>query len=367
MVGLSFAFPDGIKKDELKLSSTFQNRIDKIPSIEQIIINLDVLCSSLFSISFMMFMMIIGGYVFISATLIAPSMAYVAYFGFENVGGITEYILPAYFVTILVIALIGLFDFLSLGFLKRFKWLSKIYYPIHRLISFLTLASFYRPIYLTLITNFNKWKIGAVLVLFLLISIFMISNIPVDSSFPGESWSRLSIWSKSRNSASYSGYYDDQNTDMYSVQAHIQSDIISDNTVRLFSVLKVENEDYIKEHCGYDSLIKSDSIDFNINLHCASIFYQVLIDDKVIDSVQWRFYYKQKTNQRGILTYLDISDLPKGMHTIKVKGPDERYSYAFAEIPFYREISPEGYHVVPLLESKEEGSSYLQLKPILPK
>lgn len=39
MVGLSFTFPDGIKKENLKLSPRFRKRVDRIPSIEQIITN----------------------------------------------------------------------------------------------------------------------------------------------------------------------------------------------------------------------------------------------------------------------------------------------------------------------------------------
>jgi len=367
MVGLSFVFPRGINKDNLNLSPRFKQNVDKIKVIDEIIIDLEKLCSSLFSISFMMFMMIIGGYTFLLIALIIPIISYLTYLGFDNISTTLEYVLQVYTFIIIGIAIIGLFDFLTLGLLKRIKWISKIYYPIHRLISFLTLASFYRPIYYTLISNYNKWKIGLSLVVFVIISILMIGKMSGSSAWPGESWSRITLWSNEKSVSNYSGYFDDQNADFYSTQAHIQSDIISENTVRLFCVLRIGLEESIKKHCDYESMIQSDTTESYVNLRCVSEFYQVVLDDILIDSLEWRFHYKQKTNQRGILTYLDVTDLPKGLHTIKVKGPDELYRNTFAEIPFYREISPIGYRSAPLLESNEEGSSYLQLKPVLPK
>lgn len=105
-----------------------------------------------------------------------------------------------------------------------------------------------------------------------------------------------------------------------------------------------------------------------MELHCPSKFYQVLLDDQRVDSVEWLFHYKQKTNQRGILTYLDITDLPRGMHRLTVKGPDEMYkNRMFSVLPFYRELSPDGYFATPSVNAKEEDPSYLRLKTILPK
>lgn len=367
MVGLSFTFPNGINKEKLKLSSRFQEKVERIPSIQQIIINLEKLCSSLFSISFMMFMIVIGGYLFMLITLVIPVISYILYVGPQNIKDSQELMVKIYAYSIIGFAFVGLFDFITLGLLKRFTWLSRIYYPLHRFISALSLARFYRPIYYTLITNYNRWKIGIFLLFFVFVSLFMMGNIANSSAIPGESWTRLTFWNNRQNVSSYSGYYDDQNDDFHSVQAHIQSDIISENTLRLFTVLRIGREDSIKKHCNYDSLIQLDTASQYVELHCVSSFYQVLLDDQKIDSAQWFFHYKQKTKQRGLLTYLDITNLKRGMHTLSIKGPDEMYKNGkFAVIPFYRELSPDGYFATPS-KGKEEDPSYLRLKPILPK
>lgn len=367
MVGLSFTFPDGINKDKLKLSPKFQEKVNKIPTIEQIIVNLEKLCSSLFSVSFMMFMMVLGGYLFFLVTLIIPIVSIVLYVGPQHVTESGEYWLQVYANIIVGIAFVGLFDFISLGLLKRLKWVSVIYYPFHRFISALSLARFYRPIYFTLISNYNRWKIGIFLLFFVVISVFMVGVLSNSGSTPGENWTRISVWSDARGVSSFSGYYDDQNDDFHSVRAHIQSDIISENTIRLFSVMSINIQDSIKKNCNYDSLINLDTASYYVDLHCATLFHEVLIDGEKMDSLQWRFHYKQKTDQRGLLTYLDISDLPKGMHTVTVRGPKDMYKRAFAEIPFYREIIHRGYRSTPATKETEEQSSYLKLKPILPK
>ncbi len=197
MVGLSFTFPDGIHKEKLKLSPRFQKKVDEIPRIEQIIINLEKLCSSLFSISFMMFMVVIGGYLFLFIVLILPILSFLLYFGSNNLSEHVDFSLQIYAYITFGIGVIGLFDFITLGLLKRIKWLSAIYYPIHKVISFLTLSRFYRPIYFTLISNYNKWKIGISLLIFVVISVFMLETISNEGSLPGEAWSRISIWNNS--------------------------------------------------------------------------------------------------------------------------------------------------------------------------
>lgn len=367
MIGLSYTFPDGINRSRLKLSRKFEDKINGIPAIDQIIINLEKLCSSLFSISFMMFMMIIGGYFFMLVTLIVPLVGLDIIIGRPNRTETIETIAEFYAITILVIGSIGLLDFVTLGFFKRFRWLAKIYYPMYRVISFLTFARYYRPIYYTIVSNYNKWKIGVSLAIFVFSSFFMLGVVSDSDPIPNHSWTRISLWNNLSGTTAFSGYYDDQNDDFHSVRAQIQSDIISGNTIRLFVVSRVGLEDSIKKHCNYDSLIQLDTGRQYVELHCVSSFYQVTIDDKPIENLIWKFHYKQSTDQRGILAYIDVTDLPRGNYALKLKAPESMYRRnTMAEIPFYREISNEGYRVQTRKEQEEE-EPFLKLKPILPK
>ena len=101
-------------------------------------------------------------------------------------------------------------------------------------------------------------------------SILLLRVTASSNKIPGESWTRLDIWNTGYTTSAFSGYYDDQNDDLHSVRAHIQSDIISENTLRLFTVLRIGTEDSIKKYCNYDSLINLDTAKRYVDIHCAS-------------------------------------------------------------------------------------------------
>ena len=69
---------------------------------------------------------------------------------------------------------------------------------------------------------------------------------------------------------------------------------------------------------------------------------------------------------RQRLRSVSPGSLPRGMHSITVNGPKEMFAYSFAEIPFYREISNQGY-IVPKAIKEDKEESFLKLKGVLPK
>ena len=369
MVGLSFTFPKGIILDDLKLTDKYKKYLSRIPTTEKIILNLESFSSSLFSISFMMFMMMLGTYFYLFITIIAPILTSIYFFGdifdIEWVG----YVLAGYIISIVVIGFMGFVDFVTLGFFKRFKWIAKIYWPFYRFVGTLTLARFYRPIYYILVSNIKGWKIALLLTIFVVTS-FQWINKSGNTTYPGESISQISLWSNSQGTGAYTGYYDDQIEDIKSVEASIQSDIIRGNTVRLFLVLQATREDSIKKHCNLDSLFNVEGMNrANARLQCASSFYTIRVNDSIYSDLPYKFHYKSKTKQRGLLTYLDVSSLESGLHHISINMPDGMYRNGqVANIPFYRE-EPYLPYMVPETGSQREseGESYLKLKPILPK
>ena len=124
----------------------------------------------------------------------------------------------------LIAGFLGFIDFVTLGFFKRFKWISKIYWPIYRLVGVLTLARFYRPIYYILVSNISRWKIALAIAAFAMISFWSIGN--NQSQYAGEDFSQINLWSDNIETGAFTGYYDDQNDNIKSVVASIQSDVI---------------------------------------------------------------------------------------------------------------------------------------------
>jgi len=369
MVGLSFTFPRGITLDKLRLHEKYKNYLTRIPSTEKIILNLESFSSALFSISFMMFMMMLGAYFYLLITIIIPIVSIIYFFNgaFDNpvFGGI----LTGYILLMIGMAFVGFVDFITMGFFKRFKWIAKIYWPIYRFVGVLSLARFYRPIYYILLSNIKGWKIAILLTVFVIFSFQWVMGI-ANANYPGEGLSQISLWSDSQTTSSYTGNYDDQMDDIKSIQASIQSDIIRGNTVRLFIVLRADREDSIKAYCNLDSLLQVEGLGRGeARMQCLTKFYSIAIDDSVFADLPAKFHYKSQTRQRGVLVYVDISYLKAGLHHLTIDMPKGMFRNGrITNIPFYREETYIPYFVPNTASSPEpEEESYLKLKPILPK
>lgn len=369
MVGLSFTFPKGIALDELKLDDKYRKYLSRIPSTEKIILNLEGFSSSLFSISFMMFMMMIGAYFYLLVTIIVPIVTVIYFFQDVFNDDVFGVIITSYILLVVGIAFLGFIDFITMGFFKRFRLVGKIYWPIYRVVSALSLARFYRPIYYILLSNIKGWKIAILLIVFVVLSFRWVLGIS-QTTYPSEGLSQISLWSDRQGVSSFTGNYDDQTDDIKSIVASIQSDIVRGNTVRLFIVLHAKREDSVKAYCNLDSLVQIEGLGRGeAQLQCLKTFYFVAIDDSVFADLPFKFHYKSKTQQRGLLTYIDVSYLEAGLHSLTIDRPEGMYRNGrIANIPFYREETYIPYFMPDTPASSEpEDESYLKLKPILPK
>lgn len=363
MVGLSYTFPKGIIGENISYKGKFKDRVEKTPSYERIVTRLEKISSSLFSVSFMLFMSLIGGYLFFLVLIIVPfTIAYI-YFDLGFQGPFFE-VFQYYVLFIVCIGFLALLDFVSLGYLRRFGWFAKLYWPLHQFISVLTLSRFYRPIYYGVVTNFNKWVFFLFLAAFTFISIAGAGNI-ANTNYPGDKISRLSVWGTTQGYTAYAGYYDDQNEDYPSWRAHIPSDVISGNVLKLFVVAQISYEERMLEHTSLDSLreVYPDTTYAALEMMVVQNYFRVGLDAKELKVPRWYFHYKVQSNQRGFLTYIDISDMEEGMHHLQITNySDSTFSNSISVIPFYREIAlvPTG---KPKNRDEKETSADFQPKP----
>ena len=336
MVGLSYTFPKGIRLDKINYQEPFKSKVERIVPYEQIVIRLEKISSALFSISFMLFMSLIGGYLYFFVMLIGPFMFCLLFLDMGFSGPLFD-AFQIWVYVVLSVGILGLVDFLSLGYFRRFKIYVKIIWPLHRFISALTLSRFYRPIYYGMVTNFNKWIFFAFLLMFTFVSIFGAGN--NSYIYPGDLYSRLSNFSTAQGYSTYLGNYDDQNDNLPSVRAHIPSDIITGNVLKLFVVAQIRYEDLMEETTPMDSLREAhpDTTEAALKNMVVSNFFKVKIDDKEITDPRWYFHYKERLGQRGFMTYIDIRHLAQGMHNVELRGPEPQYKRPISVIPFYKD------------------------------
>lgn len=339
LVGLSYVFPKGIKNENLNFKGTFKNRVMTIPNFTDQIILLEKISSSIFSISYFIFMSILGAYFFVMITLVAPvyffnTITGIDFSEYEN-NPIYDTITSAYAIFILVIGALHLFDFLTLGLLKKNRYIAKFYYPFYLIVSTLTLSPLYRNIYYILISNFKKWKVITFIVCFIIITFNAIevnsSKTPLTRQF-----TQLEMYGSTSQNSIQTDAYANLGQDPKFHRASIQSDIVKDDVLRLFITHTINYEDSIKTLCDYNLKLRSRSKRDSLKLACMKEFYRISVDDSLYTDIQWFFHYNSSTAHRGIISYLDISNLKRGMHHIDIDLKNWRRR-KYDIVQFYKE------------------------------
>lgn len=170
-----------IDLDKLGYSEYFTEKLKKrVPSLDNMLERLDTLSSVIFAFTFLVVFMMLSMFLYFSSLSL---FTYIFIFGLSefistesDLGIILFNVVEISVLFSLFLGLIYFIDTLSLGFFKRYKWISKIYFPIYRVIGVITMAGIYRSIYYSLINRFSKNKIrlalGVYLIMFFLIPFF---------------------------------------------------------------------------------------------------------------------------------------------------------------------------------------------------
>ncbi|MBR9914530.1 MAG: hypothetical protein GYB32_06835 [Algicola sp.] len=249
--------------------------------------------------------------------------------------------------------LITFVDFITQGFLKKKKWLSKLYFPIYWVFSFITLSFLYRP----LVYNFLDNKFGKRLS-FLLIPVYF--GILLLTSFKYKSSNYFELNDTSSSYYANSKNYENElvGEKEYIDDVAIQSKVIDEHFVKVFIVFSenVENRIYRlnpslqpeEDQRGFGSEINVNSewstkfINDSTKLEYIKTFNQIY--GVSIDSISYPSDFivsRSKTKELGFETYLSTKNLAEGKHLLKVnrmaidpKDKDTSY-WKVAHIPFW--------------------------------
>jgi len=307
-VGLSYVYRKGIDREQLPYHESFLKILDREPSYDLRIQQLERFCSTLFSISFLLFMCMVGAILYL---LFIGGLAFLWFEIFPPQG-------QGFSADLIIIAIGGLYmiDFITLGGIKRIPVLNRVYYPLYRLMSFITLAPFYRGIYYGFVTNHTKWKVMVGIFLFVVISITWSMAVRNGK----EPLSAVDFIVQSDRFQSFSGHYADVFGDDPSMIVHIPSDVITGDVLPVFVVHSSGlEEDQIKPLCEYDAKVDSiGSPSDSLKLACLTSFYVLGLNDSTFQNVDMLYRENPRTNQKGLVTWLDIQYLPRGLHRLNL-------------------------------------------------
>lgn len=328
-LGLRYISGD-IDFEELNYHNRFTKYLKKkIISFDKYVASLENYCSVLFAASFLLIFYVI------SITIIVVTFILVATYIISN-DNLPKDLRTFIGATLMIILSIGsilmFIDFITQGYLKKKKWLSKIYFPFYWLFSFLTLSFLYRP----LVYNFLDNKFTKRL------SIFLIPIYIVISIFNSVKYQK----SNYINSTKYNSnlYIDDREYENLRIKendfvrvASIQSKVITDPFIKFFKVFNDNVEDRIyafnptlkplEDNRGFKTGIRiynNKSISRKKRDSLAIKYIETINKMYIIkiDTTEYNpdfLISRNKQNQVGFETYLPTKELNEGKHILRLK------------------------------------------------
>lgn len=255
----------------------------------------------------------------------------------------------------LLMVLAGLFylvDFVTFGWLKRRRWLHRVYYPFYRLLGWITLARLYRPIYYNIIDNrFGKRLVGVyVLVAFLL---------TVATAFQLTPFTHFSYAIRKAGVIHPGNYVDegtfDQSLDMNFRFPSLGSRFPTGDYQEVFVPSNSKyNKAILKKRFPDLRPLAPSSISFvgkirlqdtpkekiDSTLQALGAIHRVYLNDSLLTDVRWQFYQHPVREQPGLLYDLPVYDLARGEHWVRIEGQrfrsDSMYWQEMSTISFMR-------------------------------
>jgi hypothetical protein len=345
--------------DKMKYSSFFTEKLKhRVGNLDKLVVFLDNISSLVFAFAFLIIFMLLAlaiYMVFLLAVLGGANMLIQYMSG--GIADVFSIVASGILILIIISGLLYLFDFLSLGLVKKSKWLSRIYYPIYVFYGWITLAFLYRVIYYNLMSRYSRRRIAIVLGIYL-IGLAIVPSLYMDH-----------------------GVYFDKNDDQYYISANYYDDLRdkSDIIEKVSIPSKITSETFlpvfVRYNPKYNDVIKrrfpdfkptkkeelSSDLKFDVgfsNIHigygdrekekapatalaCLSDFYNIYLDDSLITNAQVFFVQHPNRGEIGIETMLDIAKLKRGKHAIEVKLEYLKDSIlaekSYAIVPFWKE------------------------------
>jgi len=325
-LGLRYVSGD-IEYEELKYTEIFTKFLKKnVGSFDKYIATLENYCSIIFAVSFLLIFYVLA----FTFTMICIGLTINYIISNDSLPNWASNAFGIPLITFILLgALLTFIDFVTLGFLKKKKWLSKIYFPIYWIFSFVTLSFLYRP----LVYNFLDNKFGRRLS-FTLLPIYFLILLGTSLRYNDSNYFDINM-SSSSVSASNENYEDLLKTNNDIVKyPYIQSKVIKENYLKIFvpyfknienlvfafnKGLKPEND--IR---GLGSEISfNESVNFSKRdslreeyLKTINYIYSIQVDSTTFESDF--ILGKSLRNKLGFETYIRIDNLEKGKHLLKI-------------------------------------------------
>jgi hypothetical protein len=340
-IGLRYISKD-VDFNSFGYSNKFDNFLKKkVQPFDIYIEKLERICSIIFSYSFLMV------FHFLSFALVFTIIQFLNYYAIPLTDNpVGEWILVIITLLLMISAVLNFIDFITIGKLKKTKYISNIFYPFYRVYNTFSLAFLYRPIHYNFISN----KLGRTYMLLMLpymvllafagktVSLNEYTYIPKKENAANwvleDNYDSLRKRSLIKQATIDKLFYnknepiklfirvDDTETTNQLIEKicpNITSYDRSSNRISPFDAITITNsDDYLKRVSPTEHKAKIET-----SISCISKIYEVSIDSNQI-SPDYVFYQHSNSDENGILTGINTNELENGKHNliIKIKSLD---------------------------------------------
>ncbi len=346
-IGLRYVSGE-IDYDQLRYSKKFREYLEnRVGSFDKFIANLEKYCSVIFAYTFLTVFYILSLFLIFG----------ILFQGSQAIATIDNSLIrkSALSVFLLVMGLgsfLVFIDFVTQGWLKRVKWLSKLYYPFYRLFNIITLAFVYRPIVYNLLDHkFGRRLYRSMIPIYILIIVFAslqkVNSNYIPANF-ADTFSRLEYFETIADPVNYE---DELGEDGFARFISIPSKTIIKNHLRIFIPFNERIEEVIYESCPelipendrrgiMSSIVRIQSYTISDKramtaeyLKCFASNYTLQLNDSIVHADY--VISQNRKGQSGFETVISIRDSQPGSQLLSLILTQQDNSQTIAKVPFW--------------------------------
>jgi hypothetical protein len=321
---LNYLFEEGLMPESWNVSSIYKEYALKNFEQKRWITNAENYAGISFSISILIAIRFLGLFIFSWFTILLFRICGLDVFALSDAveaTGIIENILLAG-----IVILFRVPELIIFRWLKKFTWLSKIYFPIYWLLSFITLGFIGNKQNILLTRHLGVFNASALIVAFVLIGLFTTPDKLLNFK---SSLDERSFFPLTNNGTYYINgkNYDDQllNEEGIISRATINSQYIDKSYMSVFvAYFKLYDSDLSKIYVPVDSINRNSEeslrdAETERRLAAFAKFVVLSIDDSLkLPEQRWMYTKHPVTKQLGFMTFLDVEKLKNGVHRLRV-------------------------------------------------
>ena len=262
----------------------------------------------------------------------------------------TRYVNLSCFIILGISLFVYFLDFVTLGWLKRFRRFAVGYYPFYRFWGWITLAALYRPLYYNLIDHTGGRRLARLIVPYIfLLSVGSAIYLPGNTYLPSEAYNGL---------VRAEVYADQRPPGGWPSKLSLPSMIVRDGWLPITLMLSEDELEALPLLCPSlpvyrKSLVRTEAFQpINDTLvyeparidtlqDCLQALYQWHLDDSLYRPAYAELIQHARYEIPALLFMLDVADLPRGRHVLRLATAEERRDTVRFEpttrVPFFVE------------------------------